>query len=635
VLYAGSSQTFYNATVAAITLLTPSGVFTGPATGSANTLTLPAGSIITLVSDGTNYIAQDWLGGPASYTSITASGTITAQSTVTFNPSNANISIQPTGTGTVTINPASTGSISNVTGSFTTLTANGAVTLTSAGTATSYNSAGAALLVSGGVGIAGALYTNSTAQHNGTLTISSGNIAVTSGTITAGDVGSTQGATIILGNYGSGAITTFGSEYSSGGPLLGYGVTPGQSGPGTFASSSPIALNRGAYTISGNQHNWYTGVSQTVSIGSSVAMTTSMVLNSAGLSIGSTASTVALDISSKTDAIVLPSGTTAQRPSSPRGGMLRYNSSTGYNEYYYPSTSTWVGIGQFSATSSGIISYPNSGLLNGYVVHVFTTSGSFTVNAGSKTVNYLIVGGGGGGGWDVGGGGGGGGLLQGTTTVAPGAYTVTVGGGGPTWTTASQVSSYENGGNSSFSAVGTTAIGGGGGGNWTGQPGSGGGSGGGNTSNLSGAASGTVGQGNNGGAGSGNTGNVNEYSGASGGGGAGSVGGPGVTSGWSANSATYGYGGAGLYISILAQLGYGSPAGWFAGGGGSGSDTGSFYGQGSNGGGSVGGNNRVNAPANTGGGGGGAGSASNVQGGLVNNQGSLGGSGIVIIWYTP
>jgi tagatose-1,6-bisphosphate aldolase len=45
VLYAGSSQTFYNATVAAITLLTPSGVFTGPATGGATTLTLPAGSI--------------------------------------------------------------------------------------------------------------------------------------------------------------------------------------------------------------------------------------------------------------------------------------------------------------------------------------------------------------------------------------------------------------------------------------------------------------------------------------------------------------------------------------------------------------------------------------------------------------
>ena len=136
VLYAGSVQTFYNATVAAITLSTPSGNITGPATSGTSTLSLPAGAIITLVSDGTNYIAQDWLGGPAVHTSITASGTITANSAVTFNPSNANVSIQPSGTGTVTINPATAGAMDNVaigattksTGAFTTLSANSAVT---------------------------------------------------------------------------------------------------------------------------------------------------------------------------------------------------------------------------------------------------------------------------------------------------------------------------------------------------------------------------------------------------------------------------------------------------------------------------------------------------------------------------
>ena len=39
---------------------------------------------------------------------------ITALSTVTLNPANATITISPTGTGTVTINPATTGSINNV-----------------------------------------------------------------------------------------------------------------------------------------------------------------------------------------------------------------------------------------------------------------------------------------------------------------------------------------------------------------------------------------------------------------------------------------------------------------------------------------------------------------------------------------
>jgi len=114
VLYAGSTQTFYNSTSTAVTLTTPSGVFNGPAAGGTSSLTLPIGAVITLVSDGTNYIAQDWLGGPASHTTINASGTITATSAVSFNPSNANISIQPTGTGTVTINPATAGTLDNV-----------------------------------------------------------------------------------------------------------------------------------------------------------------------------------------------------------------------------------------------------------------------------------------------------------------------------------------------------------------------------------------------------------------------------------------------------------------------------------------------------------------------------------------
>ena len=35
----------------------------------------------------------------------------------------------------------------------------------------------------------------------------------------------------------------------------------------------------------------------------------------------------------------LPSGTTAERPSSPTQGYLRYNTSTGYNEYWDSSQS--------------------------------------------------------------------------------------------------------------------------------------------------------------------------------------------------------------------------------------------------------------------------------------------------------
>ena len=74
VYYLGSTQTYYNSTGSAITLSTPSGVINGPGLGGgATTLNLPAGSIITLISDGTNYLTQDWLGGNISSTTLSLS----------------------------------------------------------------------------------------------------------------------------------------------------------------------------------------------------------------------------------------------------------------------------------------------------------------------------------------------------------------------------------------------------------------------------------------------------------------------------------------------------------------------------------------------------------------------------------
>lgn len=40
------------------------------------------------------------------------------------------------------------------------------------------------------------------------------------------------------------------------------------------------------------------------------------------------------------NAVELPTGTTAERPASPVAGMLRYNTSLGYVEYY--NGSAWV-----------------------------------------------------------------------------------------------------------------------------------------------------------------------------------------------------------------------------------------------------------------------------------------------------
>src|SRR6056300_1004400 len=87
-------------------------------------------------------------------------------------------------------------------------------------------------------------------------------------------------------------------------------------------------------------------------------------------------------------------------------GMIRYN--TDYSKLQVHNGFVWTTLGGVSATG-GTITY-----VDGYTIHTFTDSGTFTLISGGE-VEYLVVAGGGGApGRDVGGGGGAGGLLTGT-----------------------------------------------------------------------------------------------------------------------------------------------------------------------------------------------------------------------------
>jgi hypothetical protein len=127
---------------------------------------------------------------------------------------------------------------------------------------------------------------------------------------------------------------------------------------------------------------------------------------------------VSIDASSKTDAIGVPAGTTAQRPSSLAAGQTRYNSTIAQAEYY-----------------------------NGSAWNQFTT-----IPSSSYSALYTLVGGGAGGGVGTtdspGGGGGAGGVNQGTLTLTTGVtYTMYVGGGGAGGTVGT---SYPGNGNTSY-----------------------------------------------------------------------------------------------------------------------------------------------------------------------------------------
>tara|TARA_Y100000004_G_scaffold154426_1_gene178564 strand:- start:564 stop:3563 length:3000 start_codon:yes stop_codon:yes gene_type:complete len=104
---------------------------------------------------------------------------------------------------------------------------------------------------------------------------------------------------------------------------------------------------------------------------------TPATLHVGSIGIGNAAPDVSLDIGSKTDAIHLPVGTTAQRPGSPAAGYFRYNSTLSKFEGY---TTAWGEIG--------------GGGSNSIVTDTFTGNGTtvdFTLSSAMSSVNNLIV----------------------------------------------------------------------------------------------------------------------------------------------------------------------------------------------------------------------------------------------------
>jgi len=241
-----------------------------------------------------------------------------------------------------------------------------------------------------------------------------------------------------------------------------------------------------------------------------------MTITSSGkVGIGTTSPDAELHVAG-TGAIVLPGGTTGERPGTGVAGMVRFNATMNKLEFY--TGTVWSVIGSVNAIGGTVTN------VGGYTVHTFTSSATFTVISGGD-VEYLVVAGGGSGATPAdsdnrgGGGGGAGGMLTGTlTNLTPDSYTITVGASGSQSGTA-YYSVGTNGSDSTFSTVSATGGGRGGAGNGT-NPNTGGSGGGGGSgpSPGTGAAASPSGQGFAGGDGTTGAG------GASGGGGGGAGG---------------------------------------------------------------------------------------------------------------
>lgn len=297
---------------------------------------------------------------------------------------------------------------------------------------------------------------------------------------------------------------------------------------------------------------------------------------------------------------------------------------TGINYALLPQSGSPLPVVSFMSASGGTMFTSGS-----FRIHVLTGSGTFTVHrtgSAPNNVAEILVVAGGGGGFSAGGGGGAGGLIysssyQFVATSYPTSSTITIGAGGAAAT---------QGNNTIF--FNQTAIGGGSGGaDNVGTPPSSGGSGGGTGANSVGQATGS------GTAGQGNRGSVATFSGApafaaGGGGGAGQVGQNFFITASATGSGPGGSGSQYIQFGDITGTGsplYGSPTGWFAGGGGGrrsdAINTWAAYGGiGGGGNGNISNGAGGSGVANTGGGGG---------GGAAGGAAGTGGSGIVIIKY--
>ncbi len=139
--------------------------------------------------------------------------------------------------------------------------------------------------------------------------------------------------------------------------------------------------------------------------GANTAPTNGLIVQG-NVGIGTTAPTAgaALDLSKNTNSMLLPVGTTGQRPATGVNGMMRYNSTTPAVEGYI--NNAWSPL----STSS-------SGYIKTIKTQVFTSTGTYTPSTGMVYASTECWGGGGGGGSGFSGGAGGAGGVTGTGDI--------------------------------------------------------------------------------------------------------------------------------------------------------------------------------------------------------------------------
>ena len=126
------------------------------------------------------------------------------------------------------------------------------------------------------------LWSSSTSIGNSPLSFVSGEANFGSNKLVAGNVSATNGSIMLQDNYSNGHLSNIGSMYSGGNLMMGFCVTPSTSSSVSFVSSTAAEGFARSAIVAGTDVFFYTGVAQTVNVGSSVSMTENMRLYNNG-----------------------------------------------------------------------------------------------------------------------------------------------------------------------------------------------------------------------------------------------------------------------------------------------------------------------------------------------------------------
>jgi hypothetical protein len=214
---------------------------------------------------------------------------------------------------------------------------------------------------------------NSTVVSSSLTSVGTIGTGVWQGTAIGAAYGGTGQSSYTVGDllYASGTTTLSKlSDVATGSVLVsgGVGVAPSY-------SATPTVTSLTAPTVYGG-----TGAASSLTLQSTSGAGTS---DSIVMKVGNAGAVTALSIATTgivsfptTGAIVLPVGTTAQEPSSPASGMLRFNSSTANFEGY--NGSAWSGLGGATGGGTDQIFWQNGNTINSsYTIPANTNSGTF------------------------------------------------------------------------------------------------------------------------------------------------------------------------------------------------------------------------------------------------------------------